>query len=178
LQKFLFKARPSWLVLSILLVLLCRVSSLPANRTLNGVVQKVADGDTVTLFTLEGTKLRVRLFGIDAPEVSHGRKPGQPFAEQAQQALEMKLLGKAVTLEVVEVDRHRRIVGILRSGSQNINRQMVQEGWAWAYRQYLKGPHASEFISTENEARLRRLGLWKQHNPQPPWEFRREIEAN
>jgi len=142
------------------------------------VVQKVADGDTVTVFTPEGTKLRVRLFGIDAPEVPHGREPGQPFGEQAQQALERKLLGKLVTLEVVDVDRHRRIVGILRSGPQNINRQMVQEGWAWAYRQYLKGPHASEFISTENEARFRRLGLWEQHNPQPPWEFRREIKAS
>ncbi len=91
----------------------------------------VHGGDTVTVFTPEGTKLRVRLFGIDAPEVSHGRKPSQPFAEQAQQALETKLLGKAVTLEVIEVDRHRRIVGILRSGPQSINRQMVQEGWAY-----------------------------------------------
>ena len=141
------------------------------------MVHKVSDGDTVTVFTPEGAKLRVRLFGIDAPEVPHGRKPGQPFGEQAQQALERKLLGKPVTLEVVDVDRHQRVVGILRSGPQNINRQMVQEGWAWAYRQYSKGPHASEFISTENEARLRRLGLWKQHNPQPPWEFRREINA-
>lgn len=168
---------PSRLVLSILLILLFRVSDLPVNRTLSGVVHKVSDGDSVTVFTPEGTKLRVRLFGIDAPEVPHGRKPGQPFGEQAQQALERKLLGKPVTLEVVDVDRHRRVVGIVRSGLQNINRQMVEEGWAWAYRQYLKGPHTSEFISTENDARLRRLGLWEQHNPQPPWEFRREIKT-
>jgi len=49
---------------------------------------------------------------------------------------------------------------------------MVREGWAWANREYLRGPYVSEFINAEREARERKLGLWQQSNPQPPWEFR------
>ncbi|MBI4684895.1 MAG: thermonuclease family protein [Nitrospirae bacterium] len=49
---------------------------------------------------------------------------------------------------------------------------MVKRGFAWAYRQYLKRPYASEFIDAESEARTNKRGLWQQTNPQPPWEYR------
>ena len=61
----------------------------------------------------------------------------------------------------------------LTLNNRNINREMVSEGWAWAYRQYLDRPHASEYIEAEEKARGKRLGLWAQTNPQPPWEFRK-----
>ena len=48
-------------------------------RTLVATVERVSDGDTIIALTSEGTKLRIRLLGIDAPEVPHGKKPGQPF---------------------------------------------------------------------------------------------------
>lgn len=37
-------------------------------RMEDGIVRRVADGDTVMMVTVEGTKLRIRLYGIDAPE--------------------------------------------------------------------------------------------------------------
>ena len=49
----------------------------------------------------------------------------------------------------------------------------MREGWAWAYKEYLRGPYVSEFISAEREAREKKLGLWQQSNPKPPWEFRK-----
>jgi endonuclease YncB( thermonuclease family) len=54
----------------------------------------------------------------------------------------------------------------------NINREMVIRGYAWAYREYLKGSYASEYINAENEARKMRRGLWQQMNPTLPWEVR------
>jgi hypothetical protein len=48
----------------------------------------VSDGDTITAFTSNQTKVRLRLLGIDAPEVPHGDKPGQPFGEEAQDYLD------------------------------------------------------------------------------------------
>ena len=45
-------------------------------RTEEGVVRHVADGDTVTVVTHEGTKLRIRLYGIDASETAKVRGPG------------------------------------------------------------------------------------------------------
>ena len=47
-------------------------------------VNRVSDGDTVIATTNEGTKLGIRLLGIDAPELAKGAKPGQPFGEEAR----------------------------------------------------------------------------------------------
>jgi endonuclease YncB( thermonuclease family) len=45
-------------------------------HTVEGIAKKVVDGDTITLVTLEGTKLRMRLYGNDAPEIRRGKMPG------------------------------------------------------------------------------------------------------
>jgi endonuclease YncB( thermonuclease family) len=53
---------------------------------------------------------------------------------------------------------------------------MVAEGWAWAYRQYLDRPHASEYIRAEEHARRDRRGIWQQNGAiQPPWDFRKTL---
>jgi endonuclease YncB( thermonuclease family) len=134
------------------------------------------------MVTNEGTKLRVRLYGIDAPEtVKMNRrtgivsKPGQPYGEEAYRVLESKVLRKRVKGQIMDVDRYHRMVAILYLGDRDINREMVSEGYAWAYREYLHGPYASEYIDAEREARSKHLGLWQQMNPQPPWEFRRRL---
>ena len=151
-------------------------------RTEEGIVKKVADGDTVTAVTNEGTKLKVRLYGIDAPETAKVNrrtgavsKPGQPFGEEAYRVLEHKVLGKRVKVVIMDVDRYSRLVGIIHLDNRDINREMVSEGYAWAYREYLHGPYASEYINAENEARAKKLGLWQQMNPLPPWEFRKRL---
>lgn len=170
------KYRSTIILLFAFAVLLCLSHSAhTAIRTVEGIVKKVADGDTLTLITPEGTKLRVRLYGIDAPEIRHGKKRGQPHGEEARAALMGMILGKKVRLDIVDIDRYKRMVGIVFLGNLNINEEMVKEGWAWAYREYLKGPYASEFINVERQAREKHLGLWQQANPQPPWEFRKKM---
>lgn len=128
----------------------------------------------------DGTKLKIRLYGIDAPETEKMVrktgivfKEGQPYGEEARKALERKIGGQKMQLDIIAVDRYRRKVSMVWIGNRNINQEMVTEGWAWAYRKYLRGAYASEFIQDEEQARKKRLGLWKQYNPQPPWEFRR-----
>lgn len=149
-------------------------------RTVEGIVTHVSDGDTLKIETAEGTVLKVRLYGIDAPELQRVNrrtgeisKQGQPFGEEAYMALESRVISKKVTVDIIDIDRYRRMVGIVRLDSRSINLEMVREGWAWAYRQYLDRPYASEYLGAENEARTKRLGLWQQLNPQPPWEFRK-----
>jgi endonuclease YncB( thermonuclease family) len=151
-------------------------------RIEEGVVEKVADGDTLNVVTAEDTKLKVRLYGIDAPEIQHVNKrtgivtkPGQPYGEEAYRVLEKKVLGKKVRVQIMDIDRYSRMVAVLYLGDRDINRELVQEGYAWAYKEYLKGPYASEYIDAENEARSKHLGLWQQANPLPPWEFRKQL---
>jgi endonuclease YncB( thermonuclease family) len=151
-------------------------------RTEEGLVKKVVDGDTVQVITSEGTRLKIRLYGIDAPEMAKINrrtgivaKPGQPYGEEAYRALESKVLGKSVKIVIMDIDRYRRMVSILYLHDEDINLEMVKEGWAWAYREYLTRPHASEYIDAENDARSKKLGLWTQANPLPPWEFRKRL---
>lgn len=151
----------------------------PPIRTVQGVVVKVADGDSITVKS-DGTKLKVRLYGIDAPEIeklnrktSVVAKQGQLYGEEALRALEGKVLHKQVRLDIIDIDKYRRSVAIVTLDDRNINFEMVTEGWAWAYRKYLDRPYASEFIEAEEQARRQRLGLWQQNNPQPPWELRK-----
>jgi endonuclease YncB( thermonuclease family) len=148
----------------------------------NGKITKVSDGDTVHFVDGNGMKLRVRLYGIDAPETpkmnrrtGNVSKPGQPYGEEAEEALRSKILGKLVTLEIMDKDRYNRMVSVIRLDGRDINQEMVAEGWAWAYRQYLDRPHASEYVKLEELARKEKRGLWKQSNPQPPWEFRKNL---
>jgi len=54
-----------------------------APRTSVARVDRVSDGDTLTAMTENGTKLRIRLLGIDAPEIAHGDEPGQPYPFRA-----------------------------------------------------------------------------------------------
>lgn len=152
----------------------------PSIRTIEGTVTKVTDGDTIQVTDTRGTKLKVRLYGIDAPETDKGNKRtgkiskhGQPYGDNAQQALEEMVAKKYVRLEVMAIDQYKRTVAIVWIEDKIVNKEMVKFGWAWAYRQYLASPYASEYIQLEEQARKERRGLWEQNNPQPPWEFRK-----
>lgn len=157
-----------------LLLLLLALPSHAVIRTVVGTVTKVSDGDTITVVTAEGTKLRTRLYGIDAPEIRHGKIPGQPYGEDAKRALAAMVSGKKVRLDILDVDRYKRMVGMIYLNGKNVNEEMVRLGLAWAYRRYLDTPYASAFIGAEKEAREKGLGLWKHANPMPPWDFRRK----
>lgn len=149
-------------------------------RVVEGIVIKVTDGDTIQVKNSQGTRLKIRLYGIDAPETEKSNrrtgyisKPGQPFGEESWKVLEEKVNRKMTRLDVVDIDKYKRLVCLVWLSDRNINKEMVEEGWAWAYRKYLETPYASEFIDLEGRARAKKLGLWQQHNPQPPWEFRK-----
>lgn len=156
----------------LLLVLLPLPLPVSAGQTIQGMVREVYDGDTVLVVTRSDGRLKVRLYGIDAPETRKPDRVAQPFGSQAKRVLMYKLLGREVLLEVRERDQYGRAVAVVRQGQRDINAEMVAEGMAWAYRHYLDGPYASRYIGLEEQARRRRLGLWRQSNPQPPWEFR------
>jgi len=149
----------------------------------NCSVEKVIDGDTITA-TCDDSRLKIRFYGIDAPETvkvnrrsNQVTKPGQPYGSEAESALKAKIWGQKIRIAVMAVDRYKRLVSFVFVGNRNINREMVVDGWAWAYRQYLNGSYRSEFILLEEQARKRRIGLWKERTPSPPWDFRKKLQA-
>ena len=153
-------------------------------RTVTGTVTKVSDGDTIHLETPEQTILKVRLYGIDAPETrkinqrtGHINKPGQPYGDEAWKALESKIMGKQVKVDILDIDRYRRMVGIIYLNDRNINLEMVYEGYAEAYVEYLKAPYRSKFIDAESEARLARKGIWSLPEYERPKDFRKRLKV-
>ena len=154
-----------------------------AIRTVTGTITKIVDGDTVHLITPEQTKLKVRLYGIDTPEaykISRQKgqinEIGQPYAEESKKALNNKVMGKQVQLDIITTDKYRRIVGIIWLGERNINLEMVREGYAEAFLEYLDEPYRAKFIEAEHEAKTAKKGIWSFHEYERPRDFRKRLK--
>jgi endonuclease YncB( thermonuclease family) len=140
-------------------------------KEITGRVVAVADGDTATVLAAGNQQVRVRLAAIDAPERT------QPFGSRSKEALSDLIFGKQVTVQVVDIDRFKRTVGIIVMDDKDINLEMVRQGYAWVYRQYvvnLPRVQAQQYSDAEREARREKRGLWVDKDPIPPWEWRRK----
>ncbi|WP_298085500.1 thermonuclease family protein [uncultured Campylobacter sp.] len=128
---------------------------------LSGKVISAHDGDTITV--LQGKQqIKVRLFGIDAPELK------QPYGKKSKQFLANLIAGEVVEVEESGKDRYKRTIGTIYLNGADINAQMVENGYAWAYRKFSK-----KYTPQESQAKSQKLGLWRDKEPIPPWEWRR-----
>jgi len=135
-------------------------------QILTGQVVVVHDGDTLTVQS--GSFLyKVRLSDVDAPEM------GQVFGKQARQYTEQMVLGSWVRVNVALIDRHGRRVGeVIVEDGWVLNEELVHAGLAWYYRVH---PVRNDRLQKlEQYAFSKKLGLWVEKDPLPPWEFRRE----
>jgi micrococcal nuclease len=121
-----------------------------SNPVLVGTVIKVTDGDTIKV-QLSSGPINVRFDSIDAPESN------QPHGAQATAALKRLVAGKKVELDVVSQDRYERLVAVVYVGDVNVNEQLVRDGHAWAYREYLKD---KDYCRWEDDARKQKRGIW------------------
>ena len=138
--------------------------------TFTGKVVGVSDGDTITVLTPANESVKVRLYGIDAPEAK------QAFGSRAKQALSILVFGKEVVVEVQNKDRYGRTVGRISADGLPVNVEMVRRGLAWWYRDYAK--QNMELAAAQAEAQNAKRGLWVDKRPIPPWEFRRSESAS
>lgn len=171
-----------WIQLCLLFVRLSPALALAA-QTVAATVTRVVDGDTLWAEDAHGTKLRIRLVGIGAPEVGHPRKqggttPGQPWGEEARRVLADLVLKQPVQIEVYGRDRYKRILAAVRHGHTNVNALLVRSGLAWYYRggrNDAPGALKRELEAAEQEARRAVRGLWADPNPEAPWAVRRRL---
>jgi endonuclease YncB( thermonuclease family) len=128
----------------------------------------IGDGDTIRVRQDRRT-VTVRLACIDAPETAQN-----PYGQQARRYLQQLLpIASEVSLDVKSTDRYGRLVAEVFSGV-NINLKLVEDGKAFAYRQYLGGCNAKEYLDAENRATRRRMGVWQiPGGITRPWDFRR-----
>ena len=80
--------------------------------------------------------------------------------------------GRNVEVEQKDVDRYGRVVGLVKVDGQNLNELIIQNGFAWVYRQYCKEGFCSDWIKSEEVARKQKKGMWASPVVIPPWEWR------
>ncbi len=129
-------------------------------RTLTAKVERVSDGDTITAFTSNQTMLRIRLLGIDAPEVVHGEKPGQPYGEEARDYLDHLIGGKIVRVDAYGPDKYKRVLAVVWDEQVNVNVLMVAMGYAEVYRGAPCQAYCQQLEDAEAKARRDRVGMW------------------
>ena len=137
-------------VVACALALLAQITAPPAlaadpQPVLTGTVTKVVDADTIDVQLTSGP-IRIRLYGIDAPERS------QPWGSEATEFLSGKILNQTVELEPLQQDRYERMIAIVHKGDVNVNTELVRLGHAWAFRKYLKRAD-TDYCNFEAEAR-------------------------
>jgi len=148
--------------------------SAPAPRSADARVVarsiSVDDGDSFVARRADGTKIRVRLAGIDAPEKS------QPWANVARQKLRALLAERELVITPLKTDRWGRLVALVQAGGEDPALLMLEAGLAWHFTRYdrdLPAALRDRYARAEAEARSAPLGLWQASEPEPPWEFRR-----
>ena len=139
---------------------------------LGTTILSIGDGDTIRVLQA-GKALTVRLACIDAPERAQA-----PYGQQARTYLQQRLpIGHEVSLNIKTTDRYGRSVAEVFSGV-NINLALVEDGQAFAYRQYLRGCDAKAYLEAEERASRARLGVWQVPGGiTRPWDFRRGRRA-
>lgn len=123
----------------------------------------IADGDTMTVL-VDKKPVKLRLANIDAPEKK------QPFGQRSKESLSAICWGKDATFEKQSIDRYGRTVAVVWCDGVEANRRQVVQGMAWVYRKYNKD---LDLPVLEQADRLHRVGLWRDKEPTPPWEWRR-----
>lgn len=135
-------------------------------------VEPVIAGDAIVIDgdTLEIGGRRIRLEGIDAPEMAQSCRTssGSPWrcGLTAQHKLIEITRGQTVACDVAGTDKYGRTLAVCFVEGEDINASLVKQGLARAFVKY-----SELYVSQEAEARVARRGLWQADNT-APWDFR------
>ena len=131
---------------------------------------KVVDADTI-IFNNE----KIRLYGIDAPEKEQScyvKKKAWPCGKIATEYLRNLLKDvspPSFQCKISSKDRYGRSIGVCYIEDENLNKNLVANGWALAYRNYSK-----DYILNEKLASQKKIGIWEGEFVKP-WDWRRGV---
>jgi micrococcal nuclease len=169
------RARFGALLTAALLALPFFAPSLPAQAgpVLQGKVVRVSDGDTLVVQVDPNRQEKVRLLGIDTPEMAQ-----QPWGERAKAFTERLALGKLVRLEadVQPRDQYGRLLAYAYVGKTFVNYELVRQGYAMLLTYPPNVAHVDDFTRAQALARKEGKGIWRSKDglDQSPRDFRRQ----
>lgn len=140
-------------IIQLVAIALLIISGSASAQVFSGSAE-VIDGDSLIVDGRE-----VRLFGIDAPELTQTcQTDGEEWqcGEEAKRNLEALVRNQRVECSSHSVDIHGRLLSVCHAGGFPLNATMVDYGWATAYREY-----SSDYLPNEVRARAARAGIWR-----------------
>ena len=131
---------------------------------------RIVDGDS-----LEIAGVRIRLFGIDAPEARQQCRDAQgadyACGRDAARILTALIGGRPVSCTLVTHDRYARDVATCQAEGRDLGEAMVRAGYARDYARHSKGRYAA----AERDARAARRGIWAGESEDPAAWRKREM---
>lgn len=143
------------------------VTTAPIVVQTNAMIVRTVDGDTLVVkYDGQESEARVRLLGINTPEVVDPRKPVECFGKEASAHMHAILDGKRIRLDedpqADNIDKYGRLLrNVVLSDGTDVNAAMVRDGYAYAYLSFPLNPaRKQELKKLENDARMAQRGLW------------------
>lgn len=131
---------------------------------------KVVDGDTIDIDIPDHRAqewrayTRIRLWGIDTPELPHHGREAMYYAYEATEFARKLMAGKAVRLELIENETRgyygRLLAYVHLSDGRMYNREAVKHGYAYADHRFAH-PLRDEFLAVQSQAQGELAGLWR-----------------
>lgn len=156
----------------ILLIIICLWPC--AAQAWPATVIEVIDGDTITVAPAgqKDALMRIRLYGIDAPELA------QPYGDHSA-AILRRLLARTKRVQIIPMrtDRYGRTVALVVQREGTVNKAMLEQGAAWFYEQYCTAHFCQEWKEKAALAAQKRMGLWEAEGAidlTPPWQWRHQ----
>ncbi|MGH9382943.1 MAG: thermonuclease family protein [Vicinamibacterales bacterium] len=128
------------------------------NKRITGKVVSVIDGDTVDLLLPAKRVLRVRLYGVDAPE------RGEPFSTQARTFTRVLMFSRDVEAVVKDVDAYDRLVARVSVDGKDASAAILAAGLGCTFHRYVSD---AGLDLAQARARQGHLGFWATGAQQP-----------
>jgi len=157
-------------------IVLLVLSWLSLGAIYRGQVIKISDGDTIHAWVESFGRVKIRLIGIDAPELEPSRHAFRQTRRWHKSMRQIEYLGwKAkqylksllprytrikVETDVQLYDDYGRLLAYIWKGDILINEVMVREGYASVYTFPPNVKYVERLIKAQKEAQLKRKGIW------------------
>ena len=134
-------------------------------------VVSIYDGDTLTVADATKATFKIRIIGIDAPELK------QDHGEKSRKILKRLLNAdkKNIVVKTYALDRNNRILAQIFVGETDTGLELLKSGAAWIYESRdLSKNSLDAYRAAMNEAREKRRGLWEEDEAISPKDFRKK----
>lgn len=148
----------------LLVILFSLLPFLCSAQRFNVKVVSITDGDTFTAINNDNLQLKIRIWGIDAPEKK------QAYGSKSKDFLASLIFGKNITIDVQSKDGYGRYLAYVYSPEgKDVSLLMIHEGMAWHFTKY---DNNSVYEEAQVVAQKAKRGLWADPSPVAPWDFR------